>query len=213
MTRPGFIEAGLRAVRETLQAAADRAGLTLRHEPVTRRAAQRFRGAVRQLETVLRRLLVLMAARLTPMADRETRFPITQAKAGASLNKDAPSDAPVRNPGPRPFALTRPSCVDTDRLEALRAGYGHRRASPDSRWTVTVRLLDRYRTLLAHLDNPAPLARRMARHLAGLKRCGAPRPICPPAPVPLRYGHELGLVATRLPEAVGAALADFYDSG
>ncbi|MEQ8557066.1 MAG: hypothetical protein RIB03_02020 [Henriciella sp.] len=211
MTRPGFIEAGLKAVRETLVTAADKAGLTMRQYPVTRSGAQRFRGVVRRLETMLRRLLALMAANLDPEPARPApQPPIPPAKTGAPSHPAEPSDTPVPTPRPRAFALTQPGGADPEQLHALRSRYGRRPAG--DRWAETGTLLERYRTLLGHLDNPAPLARRMARHLARLKRSGAPCPICAPAPVPSRLGHELGLIATILPQAVGEALSDWYNN-
>ena len=210
MTRPGFIEAGLEAVRGALQAAADRAGLTLRHYEITRAAARRFRAQVRLLETLLRRLLVLMAASLdaVPARTASATSPLTPAKAGASGRTDDRSAQPPKTPRYRGFALLPPATYDAARFALLRA---RPRATPTP--PEIGPLLDRYRTLIGHLAHPDRLARRMARHLARLKRAGEPRPVCLPMDGLHRLSPALGLIAAALPAEVSAALATWYDTG
>lgn len=209
MITQGFIEAGLAAIREALGLAAARAGLGEREGTITLCAARRFRSTVRQLETMLRRLIVLIAAGLD-LAPEPAGFeqPIIPAKAGTSPGHVQPHDTP--RPGtPRPyhFALTPKAGFDPDKLIALRA-----RPKSYRNHTGIRPLLDRFQTLMRHLDKPERLARRMARHLARLRAAGEPRPICPPPLNTARLGHELGVIADYLPVAIRDALAGWYDS-
>ncbi len=221
MITPGFIEAGLRAARQALLAAADLAGLTLRHYPVTRTAARRFRVRVRLLESTLRRLLVLMAASLNVEPARHRKHPVFPAKAGTSGDKPAPPRSDAGTPPPEwpalaqagveaaaPFILIPHVRYDGARLEALRA-----RPHAVPRPVDIAPLLHRYRTLMHHLTHPGRLARRMARYLGKLRSEGHARPLCPPEPRAARLGTELGLVVSLLPGAVSKALDSWYESG
>ncbi|WP_158085570.1 hypothetical protein, partial [Henriciella aquimarina] len=99
--------------------------------------------------------------------------------------------------------------TDTDALDAL--GDRPRKAAPGP--VRTADLLHRLGVLLKHLDDPAPLAARMARHLSRLRRSGALKPILLPMDGLHRLSWRAGLVAALLPEKVSAALAGWYDSG
>ena len=203
MITPGFIEAGLAAIRDTLVAAADRAGLTLNHYPITRTAARRFRSRLRLLERLLRRLLVLMAARLDIEPARSAPAPVSTPHPA----RPAPAQAGA-GPRPRGFALLPPLRYDAEAIAALRA---RPRAAPKP--PAIAPLLHRYRTLLARLEAPDRLARRMARHLARLKRAGEACPVCWPLDGLHRLDAGLGLIAAALPHAIAEALSGWYDSG
>lgn len=200
MTTPGFITAGLAAIHDALVGAADKAGLILRHYAITRTAARRFRSSVRALETVLRRLVCLMAVEVE----------LATAKPGP--DKDAEPARPElrrarqRLPG---FVLVPLATYDAARFETLRARPRTTSAAPPK----IAPLLYRYKTLLTHLKHPGVLARRMARHLAALKSAGEPRPICPPQDRLHRFDATLGLVAAGLPDAINAALEGWYEDG
>ena len=209
MITPGFIEAGLAAIRGALVAAADKAGLTLRHYPVTRSAARRFRASLRLVETMLRRLLVLMAAELPGEPARPALSPAPQPSPCPAGTIGEPEAAPARKRRQRGrFTLLPEMGMAEGTLEALRT-FRPRRNSQNAIGT----LLERYQTLLGHLSDPAPLARRMARALAAIRAEGGVRPVCA-RPVGLaRMGTELGLVAAYLPDAVNEALAVWFDTG
>ncbi|RIJ15082.1 hypothetical protein D1227_13460 [Henriciella mobilis] len=217
MITQGFIETGLNAIRDALLAAADRAGLTLAETHVTHHAARRFRSTVRQLETLLRRLIVLIAAGLDlapepPRAPHHTD-PVILAKAGPSGRESGHPDTPrPKTPRPYHFALTPKAGFDPDKLIALRERQKAGLAQSYRNCTGIRPLLDRFQTLMRHLDKPERLARRMARHLARLRAAGEPRPICPPPQHTHRLGHELGVIADYLPFAIGDALAGWYDT-
>jgi hypothetical protein len=211
MIADGFIRDSINAMIGALECAAERAGLITRHAPVTRAAARRFMSKLRQLETLLRRLLVLMAAELE--LDIQ---PLTPAKAGVSSNQTAPSNITHAHPERSRRTSThthfplirilRPyTGEDAARLSAL-----PRRAPRPVDETL---LVHRYCTLLKHLQHPERLARRMARHLARLRAAGEIRPTCAPQPGLHRLSPELGALAASLPTMIAVALSDWYDTG
>jgi len=211
MTADGFIRDSFNAMIGALECAAERAGLITRHAPVTRAAARRFMSRLRQLETLLRRLLVLMAAEL----DLGVK-PLTPAKAGVSSNQSPPSEITRTHPDRARRTSTRThfpllpvlrpyTADDAARLSAL-----PRRAPRPVDETL---LVHRYCTLLTHLRRPERLARRMARHLARLRTAGEIRPTCAPQPGLHRLSPELGALAACLPAMIAAALSDWYDTG
>ena len=189
----GFIEEGLAAIGDTLDGAVARADLHLRPETVTKGAARRVRATLRLLETLLRRLLVLMAAELTLAPVRE--------RAG-----DKPASGARR--GQRGFTLLPVMGGDLSRL----AGLDRVRRKPGWNWTTTGLLLDRIGRLRQLTENPAPAARRMARLLARLKASRAPRPVAFAQGGLHRHGHQLALIAGILPQMIGEALSDWYDT-
>ena len=212
MIGPGFIEAGLAALRDALETAAERAGLILRRYRITRTAARAFRAKVRQLETVLRRLVVLMAAEIQTAPHPE---PVEgPAKAGTSSSETAPSQDTRAHPersrrtGTRGFILIPNSHYDPEKFEALRA---LPRGAPKP--VDETPLVHRYDTLRALIENPHALARRMARHLARWRAAGDSKPHCPAQPGLHRLSAELGAIASLLPLAVNDSLRDWYDSG
>ena len=210
MIADGFIRDSFNAMIGALECAAERAGLITRHAPVTRAAARRFMSRLRQLETLLRRLLVLLAAEL----DLGVK-PLIPAEAGISSNQTAPSEITrtdperarsTRTPGFPLLRILRPyTAEDAARLSAL-----PRRPPRPVDETL---LVHRYCTLLKHLQHPERLARRMARHLARLRTAGEIRPTCEPQPGLHRLSAELGALAACLPAMIAAALSDWYDTG
>ena len=212
MIGPGFIDAGLAALREALETAAERAGLILRRYRITRTAARAFRAKVRQLETVLRRLVVLMAAEIETAVIPETAKPLS----GTPSSETAPSEDASAHPEPSRRTSTRPrgfilipnSRYDPEKFEALRA---LPRGAPKP--VDETPLVHRYDTLRALIENPQALARRMARHLARWKAAGDSRPHCPAQPGLHRLSPELGAIASLLPRVVNDSLKDWYDSG
>lgn len=218
MSRPGFIEAGLAAMRDALEIAAERAGLILQRYELTRAAARAFRARVRELETLLRRLLVLMAAEIEV---RATDTPRLLAEAGPPCHSTPHQDTPGageacwpadprqnRRPGGYRFVLLPVLTFDLDAPDRF-AGLVRTAPKPPDRTP----LMHRYATLRALLSNPAPLARRMARHLARLKAAGEPKPVCLPQPGLHRFEAALATFALALPLEIAEALGGWYDSG
>ncbi len=196
----GFVETGLATAGRALQAAGDRAGLHLAPDTLTRTAARRLRSSLRAIETLVRRLLVLIAASLE-LEDR---------KGPASPARD--SQSPARLPGRRArvFELMPPATFDPEafqRMAATPAQAQHRN------YTGIRLLLDRFHTLRAVIEDPARAARRMARLLAREKEAGALKPICMPQERLYRFDAEFGLIAAALPGLVSEVLPAWYDTG
>ena len=190
----GFIAEGFAAMREVFDELVGRYNLHLHPDEITRSLARRVRRTVKLLETMLRRLLALMAAEMSleparPSGPRDRTRPVTKR--------------------PRGFVLLLPpgGCLSSLQAEKL-AGRKPARNRPS-----TGLLLARLFRLQRLLENPAPAARRMARLLARLKASGAPRPPAFPQSGLYRYGARLALVADALPHAVREALAGWYDTG
>ncbi|WP_147372305.1 hypothetical protein [Henriciella barbarensis] len=171
---------------------------------------------LRQLETLLRRLLVLMATELS--ADFEIKAPVIPEAAkplsGTSSTQTAPSETTRTHPERARSTHTsfpllrilRPYTAE----DAARLGALPRRAPRPVDETL---LVHRYCTLLKHLQHPERLTRRMARHLARLRAAGEIRPTCLPQPGLHRLSAELGALAACLPAMIGAALSGWYDTG
>ena len=195
----GFIGDGIKAVRDALDTAAARVNLHLHPDTLTRAAARRLKRTLGVLETVLRRLLVLMAAEieLAPLAPRTP---------SAAKRPDAATTPP--QPARRGFALMPVLRYDAVRLEDLKD-----RARPRHQGAANATpLRHRCDTLRRLLENPYPAAKRMARLLARLKRAGAAKPVVLPQTGLSRLKPDLALTASILPERVGDALAGWYDT-
>ena len=82
-------------------------------------------------------------------------------------------------------------------------------AGPD---TDAAPLLHRLGLLLQHLDNPVPLARRMARILNRVKDAGDPRPFMMPLQGLARVPHPVALLAQALPVRGNEVLRRWFDT-
>ena len=212
-----FIEQGLKAAQGAVLDVRAQAGLHLEPDSVSRRVRARVRGRLKVIETIVRRLIILMAAALDLP-------PLPQASPGQT---GAAASAP------------RPALADTveDVTDTFGTSYG-----PVHRLNLTGRRTDGLMDwqdafagkgaaqtlvagpvpaapLIAHiialqrlLKDPAPTARRLARHLAQMKARQEPRPVCPPSTGNFRLGAELGSVASALPGLVSRAVADWPDT-
>ena len=172
----GFIEEGLRAAREAVQVTIDRAQLHLKPETISKRLASYVRGRIRMVETILRRLIILLAAEVE--------------LAEPAPAREASRARPARKPGA---------------LQALET-------APGQKWTAAGPLLDRLKTLIRHLETPAPLARRMVRTLNARKSRGELRPVLFAQSGLHRLGWELGLVAKALPWHANDVLRDWFNT-
>lgn len=225
MTRPGFIEAALGAIREALETAADKAGLILRHYEPSRSAARRFRASVARLETMFRRLLVILAEQVVLEAAKRSRkenAPVIPEAAKPLSGTPSPNPLPISTlpqvavnaaaqPRRKPFRLVPPLPATDEQLERLRALPASSGAGRNC--TVSGRLLDRYRTLMRALAEPDRHARRMARRLAALKAAGELAPMVQSETNLHRFPADLGLIAALLPDLTRQALRTFFDSG
>lgn len=191
----GFIEEGFSTVREAVVEMMDRLSVDFRPE-VTQALARYARRQVKFIEILLRRLILLLASEieLAPPAKasanpptRESQNTKTRAGAFKLLPKLGQAGTPI------------------ERLRALHT-------PPARKNTASAPLLHRLRTLLRHLENPMPLARRMARILDHLKAEGEPRPVILPLAGLHRAAPPLALLTTSLMLHGNDVLRDWFDT-
>ena len=193
----GFIEEGFSTVRDAVVETMDRLSVDFR--PVLTQAVARYaRRQIKLVETLLRRLLVLLAAELGPPAPVKPSTPDAPTGTGAAAPESKRSLfqlVPSLNPVGSGF-------------DDLRAG-AHPATGPD---TDAAPLLHRLGLLLQHLDNPVPLARRMARILNRVKAAGDPRPFMMPLQGLARVPHPVALLAQALPVRGNDVLRRWFDT-
>ncbi|WP_084417809.1 hypothetical protein [Henriciella litoralis] len=201
MITPGFIAHGLSLIADALDEADERAGLTLGTYTISEHAARQCRASLRALETLLRRIILLMAAGLAASSKRASR---------------------LRDPNPLPegtivlniarlrgFVLVPITRYDPGAVKALNA---LPRASVRRPAKITL-LRHRLRTLRRHLKHPERIAQRMANRLTAEKAAGAPRPICITRLRLHRPSRDLEVFSDILPSEINDAYAGWHDSG
>ena len=201
------ISHALRCISEAVVDVLGRTELHARPRGISKRLAQRTRAELKALEQMLRGVIMLIA-----IAMSEHIKPTPLARPRIRL-LDAIRLAPLRAPkAPRPPRqrqpiLPAPRCTmgDVD-FSTLPKG--------KPRKLVNIRkLVKRIQVLQAVLENPEPMARRLAIHYARLRRLHTKLPT-PPPEIPLRRaGAELSLVAGALPMELRRAAKAWNDSG
>lgn len=193
----GFIEEGFSTVRDAVVETMDRLSVDFR--PVLTQAVARYaRRQIKLVETLLRRLLVLLAAELGPLAPVKPSTPDVPTGTGAAAGESKRSL----------FQLVPSLSAEGPGFDDLRAG-AHPAAGPD---TDAAPLLHRLGLLLQHLDNPVPLARRMARILNRVKDAGDPRPFMMPLQGLARVPYPVALLAQALPVRGNDVLRRWFDT-
>lgn len=179
------------------------ANLHLKPETVTRSMAARIRARLKALETILRRLILLMAMALdlAPVRPRPARgatpLPDGVEDVTASFlrhlnhHRIALMGRVLRAPGAFPEATS------------VRPG-GPAPAAP---------LIAHAAALLRILNKPEAAARRLARQVQRMKARGEGRPYCLPMVRRNRMQSELALLAGVLPGLVNTALEAWDDTG
>lgn len=216
-----FVAAGLRALREEMADLDFMAGLSSGEGGLGRRLYTQLRARLILIETLLRRLLILMAASIEVSV--KTRAPHPEpvegpAQAGISCSQTAPSQpaaAPShpKHPRKRGFPFLPRLRERTPPGSDLFALLSVEHSGPQAAFRSKTPLVHRYCTIMGVLRHPERAARRMAFTLARLRAAGAPRPLCL-APLNLqRAGEEISLIAATLPERVARALVGWYDTG
>lgn len=191
----GFIEEGFSTVREAVVEVMDRLSVDFRPE-VTQALARYARRQIKFIEILLRRLILLLASEieLAPPA-KATSTPPTRQLQNAKTRAGAFNILPKLGQAGTPF----------ERLRALHT-------APARRNTASAPLLHRLGTLLHHLVNPMPLARRMARILDRLKSDGEPRPVILPLAGLHRAAPQLALLTTSLMLHGNDVLRDWFNT-
>jgi hypothetical protein len=208
-----FIEQGLAAARNALLGVRAEAGLHLEPKTVSKRLRARVRSRLKAIETIVRRLITLMAAALEVApaggagATGRAAAPTAQPDGAEDVTQ---SFAALQGPVYHLRLTARPVRGLADWHQML-AGSGSASALATGP-VPAAPLLAQIVALHRVLKDPEPAARRLARHLAGLKASRQPRPICPPSAGDFRLGAELGTVSTALPGLITRALADWPDT-
>ena len=199
-----ILERGLEQAALAVLGASALGNLHLEPSHIGRGLAQRISGRLRQVESLVRRILFLMALRLAyvpaPKADAAPR-PAPALPDGVEL-AEFPRVAVRRLSLLPPKRAFGTDAQFPDTLQArLRPG------GPVS----PARLVQRIAALRRVFKDPDGHAKRLARHLYRLKSAGEPRPMIGPADSAYRLSPELGALATLLPSQIHAAL-DGWDS-
>ena len=212
-----FFRQGLAAAREAVLDVRAQAGLHLAPVHVTKRLRARVRGRLKAIETIVRRLIFLMAAalELPPLPPVRTGGEAVSAAPpppapGGGVEDVTESFRAVLGPVCRLRLLGRraPCLMEWPEVFAGKGGAQTRDAGP----VLAAPLIARIAALHRLLKTPDAAAKRLARHLAGLKVRREPPPVCPPMPGLFRLGAELGVVAAALPGLVSRAVADWPDT-
>jgi hypothetical protein len=200
-----IVRRGLDALKGAADELACRAGFDTGYQlsPGTYR---RMKARLALLESILRRLLVLMAASLRPEPSRP-------GPVCADEGRRTPGDAPYPRPdAPHPrrartFQLMiEPSQTSLEGLARLRS------LARNQKLPEITPLRHRYAALLAVIRSPERAARRMARYLARLKAEGEARPAYPPHRKLSGLSRDLADLATDLPSHLNEVLAGWYNS-
>ena len=194
-----FVSCALQEVRRGLAMATVEAGLDTPRDTVAGAIARRFTARLRELEIILRRLMTLLALRLTLAPVNARPRPPADGEGEPVQTKSQPVFS---------LALSGPASVwlmdgDEFPVHAVRS----------AKTVETVRLLRRFAAFARILRNPERYARRLARTLERRREAGEPPPICPPADGAHRLHSELGVIATGLPQLLSRALRDWFDTG
>lgn len=200
-----ILKRGLAHAGQAVLAASALGNLHLGPKRLGRRMARRISGRLRQIETLVRRIVFLMALRL-PLAPPVPRA----APAGPAPQADLPEGVELavfpRLP-PRRLKLL-PARQPFVAGSAFPAESG-RATGP----VLPFRLMARITALQRVIADPEAHARRLARHLRRLRQRGEPRPVVGPAGPAFRLSPELGALAALLPEQINAALDTWETSG
>ena len=202
-----FISHALRCIGSAVSDILGRTELHVRPTGISQRLARRARAQLKALEQMLRRVIMLIAIAMSEkIAPTSLARPRIRLLEGIRLTPLRATKAP-KPPRPCDPTLPAPRCTmgDVD-FSALPKG--------KPRKPVNLRkLIKRIKALQAVLDNPEPMARRLAIHYARLRRLHTQLPT-PPPEIPLRRASaELSLVAGALPTELRRAAKAWNDSG
>ncbi|HIG21156.1 MAG TPA: hypothetical protein EYG02_10585 [Henriciella marina] len=191
----GFIEEGFSTVREAVVEVMDRLSVDFRPE-VTQTLARHARKQIKFIEILLRRLILLLASEIEL---------VPPAKATSTPPPREPQTTRTRAGTFKLLPKLGQAGTPFERLRALHT-------APSRRNTASAPLLHRLSTLLHHLENPMPLARRMARIIDHLKAEGEPRPVILPLAGLHRAGPQLALLTSSLMLHGNDVLRDWFDT-
>ncbi|MGB3626583.1 MAG: hypothetical protein WA989_12185 [Henriciella sp.] len=190
-----FIDMGLRQAGDALKDAAGEANLHLRPETLGKCAARRFRSKLRAVESIVRRLIILLATSLS----------LAHAVAKPTGRSTPQRGQPSCGLALMPVDWTPRTPPDFESWQRGRKPADFGKADID-------RLLRRLSAVLRLIKNPDGVASRLARRIEKLRQLKLARPIYPLPERAHRLGAELGLIATSLPHLIAAAFENWYDT-
>ena len=208
-----LISVGLIEVARAVSDVIAMANLHLGPKKLTRRLAQRAGGRLRLLETIVRRLITLMAlsVRLQPAIPRAEETP-ANATPPAALPDWLPEGTVIAE-FPRAYPRRLRMLPRTQQFDLSGSFLGQLRATIRATGPVSpLRLMARIAALQRVLAAPQAHAKRLACHLALLQKAGEPRPMVGPAQSAYRLWPELGALSTALPGLLTAALESWDNS-
>lgn len=203
-----FLQA-LEQVRRAVLAIGEMADLQTGARDLTRGRLSRAGGRLRQVETILRRLILLMALALSLPPVR----PRGPAGPGPGPEPELPEGVELAvfpRLQPRRLSLLPPRTpfAGTGQIWDM-SGPPGAAPGPVTPWRLMARIAALQRVLAA----PEAHARRLARSLERLRKSGEPRPMVGEAESAFRLSPELGVIASLLPGQLRAALEHWQGSG
>lgn len=192
-----FLSCALQEVRRGLAFAMVDTGLHPAPETLTQTVARRAKARLKELEVILRRLIMLMALALTlaPLKPRGHAQPTGEGE-------------PVVTKAQPPYSLALSGQMQVYTLDGPDFPEGSNASGP----VPTAPLLRRFEALARILRAPQRYAVRVARVLERRRKTGEPRPLCLPVPTH-RLHAELGIVAAGLPQMLVRAFDRWNDTG
>ena len=202
-----FLERGLELARRAVVTVVGRDNLQLNPETMPRSRRARANGRLKQIETIVRRLILLMALalRLEPLAASQPRAPQTEPNLPEGVELAIFPRVPLKR-----FTLMPPAQSPVLSGQ-FRDTFGS--VLGPSGPVSTKPLIDRILALQKILKAPEAAAKRLARTLQRMKAKGEPKPMVGSAAGAFRLSAELGAVSTALPEFIRAALESWESSG
>ena len=206
MIETRFISHALRTLRDAVSDILGRTQLNVRTDVISKRLAHRTRAQLKALEQMLRRVIMLIAIGLSKeIVLRPQPRPRIQAVGLAPLK-------PLRMPRVRQPKEPQAHLPPLTRIGGTHVDLSLLPKGKPGKPVNMRKLLKRIRTLQRVLDNPQPMARRLATHYARLKALHVYELPVPPE-IPLkRPGAELSLVAGALPMEIARAARAWQDT-
>ena len=198
-----FLKQGLEQAQLELADIVGGANLHLKPETVTRSLGARIRARLKALETILRRLILVMAMALD-LAPVKPRARQASAPVPEGVEDVTASFRAHTRPARRFTLMPRPLGAPGTLPQASSMPPGPVPAAPLLAWAKSIYLV---------LNDPDAAARRMARAVQRLKTRGEGRPYCRPMTGRHRMRPQLALVAGVLPGLVNRAFEAWNDSG
>ncbi|MBR9808874.1 MAG: hypothetical protein GYB49_16805 [Alphaproteobacteria bacterium] len=198
MSNPDFINQGLEQARYALTNIIGMTNAQLQPKTLPRSLKQRASGRLSQLETIVRRLLYLMALMLgLPELKTPRQADPRQLPEGTEI---------VSFPTQRRFALSAKKVAVA--ADALPQQMPFRDGQPVPAAPFLARIAALYRVL----KDPDAHAKRLAHAIARQREKGEPAPHVLPLASAFRLRPELGILSAALPGMIRARLQDAWNT-